>query len=100
MRQDKTVARILLILSADNVVLASPAVVRRSHLDVAKAASPPPESESFRSAPFDHSESSSAAANPIITTRTSGVNIITNALNLLYWISVVAQADRACPGSI
>ena len=61
MRRDKTVARILLIFSATNVVFASPAVVPQSHLDVTKAASekradgttsgttvnlPPPESES------------------------------------------------------
>ena len=41
MRQDKTVARILLIFSAANVVLASEshALVRQSHTDVAKAAS-------------------------------------------------------------
>jgi hypothetical protein len=63
MRRDKTVARILLIFSATNVVFASPAVVPQSHLDVTKAASekrtgsedgttsgttinlPPPESE-------------------------------------------------------
>jgi hypothetical protein len=56
MRQDKTVARILLIFSAANVVLASHAVVRQSHMDVAKAASekraadnvPPQEPEPFR----------------------------------------------------
>jgi hypothetical protein len=65
MRRDKTVARILLIFSATNVVFASPAVVPQSHLDVTKAASekragsedgttsgttvnlPPPESESL-----------------------------------------------------
>ena len=39
MRRDKTVARILLIFSATNVVFASPAVVPQSHLDVTKAAS-------------------------------------------------------------
>ena len=102
MRRDKTVARILLIFSAANVVLASPAVVRQSHVDVAKAASekrandlPPPESETFHPAPFEHfenmmkwvnsdksasesgpaltqPESSSAAANRIITTQASG----------------------------
>ena len=56
MRQDKTVARILLIFSAADVVLASHAVVRQSHMDLAKAASekraadnlPPQESEPFR----------------------------------------------------
>jgi hypothetical protein len=39
MRQDKTIARILLISFVANVALAAPAVVRQRHLDVAKAAS-------------------------------------------------------------
>ena len=39
MRQDKMFARILLILLVANVTLAAPAIVRRRHLDVAKAAS-------------------------------------------------------------
>ena len=39
MHQDKTFAKIFLILSVANVALAAPAVVRQKHLDVAKAAS-------------------------------------------------------------
>ena len=39
MRQDKTVARILLILSVAKAALAAPAVVRQRHLELAKAAS-------------------------------------------------------------
>jgi hypothetical protein len=39
MRQDKTLARILLIFSVANVALAAPAAVRQRYLDVAKAAS-------------------------------------------------------------
>ena len=39
MRQDKTFARILLIFSVANVVIAAPSVVGPRHLDVAKAAS-------------------------------------------------------------
>jgi hypothetical protein len=38
MRQDKIVARILLIFSVANIALAAPVVVRQRHLDVARAA--------------------------------------------------------------
>ena len=39
MRQDRIVARILLIFSVVNVALAAPAVVRQGHPDMARAAS-------------------------------------------------------------
>ena len=39
MRQDKIIARILLIFSVANIALAAPVVVRQRHLDVARAAS-------------------------------------------------------------
>jgi hypothetical protein len=81
MHQDKLVARILLIFSVTNIVLAAPVVVRQRHLDVARAApqkrgpisdneetgDSPPESSSPMP-PHDGltnggAESSSAAAN-------------------------------------
>ena len=39
MRQDKTIARIVLIFSVANIVLATPAAVRRRHMNVAETAS-------------------------------------------------------------
>ena len=91
MRQDKTVARILLIISVANIALAAPAVERQRHLDVAKAASQkrgppgsdngetgdsPPESSSrmpSHDGPTDGwAESSSSAAANRITTQASG----------------------------
>ena len=65
MRQDKTVARILLIISVANIALAAPAAVRPRHLDVAKAASEKraPGSVNGETGGDLPPESSSAAAN-------------------------------------
>ena len=68
MRQDKILARILLIFSVANIALAAPTVVRQRHLDVARAASPKrgPNSDNEETGDI-LPESSSAAANRIAT---------------------------------
>ena len=60
MRQDRIVARILLIFSVVNVALAAPAVVRQGHPDMTRAAS-----EKRYSTSDDESQLAASAGEPL-----------------------------------